>query len=418
MDIHGLFRSFDDSATASENLCATERVIIESGALQSLQEVCAEHHGILMVSDQNTYKVCGKDVADFLGEKIVSSIMFETGDAPLIPNEEAIAAIHERVADRVDLILGVGSGVINDLCKIVSFEHQLPYYIVATAPSMDGYASAGSALILKGMKVTLNAAPPKAIIADTNVLKDAPIEMLQAGYGDIVGKYSCLNDWKLSALINDEVFFSKVYDITYETVDRVKALAKEIISRDEEAVGILMNALVVVGIAMAYVGNSRPASGSEHHFSHYFEITGILSNKPYLAHGIDVAYAAVLTAKIREKILSETPQRRVFEEEKWKSEVHRIYSSSADEVIALQKKIGWYWEDNSEKVLPKWNAIREVLAEAPTQEHMLQMIEAVGMDFQGFMDFYGQEKINDGLLYAKDLKDRYTVLWLYYEFFR
>ena len=95
-----------------------------------------------------------------------------------------------------------------------------------------------------------------------------------------------------------------------------------------------------------------------------------------------------------------------------------IYSSSADEVIALQKKIGWYWEDNNEKVLPKWNAIREVLAEAPTQEHMLQMIEAVGMDYQGFMDFYGQEKINDGLLYAKDLKDRYTVLWLYYEFFR
>ena len=418
MDIHGLFRSFDDGDPERENLCATERVIIESGALQSLQEVCTEYHGILLVSDQNTYQVCGKDVAEILGDKIISHMMFETGDAPLIPDEEAIAAIHERFVDGVDLILGVGSGVINDLCKIVSFEHQIPYYIVATAPSMDGYASAGSALILKGMKVTLNAAPPKAIIADTNVLKDAPMEMLQAGYGDIIGKYSCLNDWKLSALINNEAFFSKVYDVTYKTVDQVKTLAKEIISRHEEAVGILMNALVAVGIAMAYVGNSRPASGSEHHFSHYFEITGILSNKPYLAHGIDVAYAAVLTAKLREQILSATPQRRVFEEEEWKNEVHRIYSSSADEVIALQKKMGWYWEDNSEKVLPKWSAIREVLAEAPTKEQMLQMIEAVGMDYQGFIDFYGQEKIDDGLLYAKDLKDRYTVLWLYYEFFR
>ena len=105
-----------------------------------------------------------------------------------------------------DLIIGVGSGVINDLCKHVSFKNDLAYYIVATAPSMDGYASVGAALILNGMKITLNARPPKAIIADTSVLKDAPIDMLRAGYGDIIGKYSCLNDWKLSHCVNGEYF--------------------------------------------------------------------------------------------------------------------------------------------------------------------------------------------------------------------
>ena len=283
---------------------------------------------------------------------------------------------------------------------------------------MDGYASVGSALILKGMKVTLNAAPPKAIIADTKVLKDAPMDMLQAGYGDIVGKYSCLNDWKLSALINDEYFCQKVYDLTYETADKVRKLAKGVVEREEEAVGALMEALVVVGIAMAYVQNSRPASGSEHHFSHYFEITGILTGKPYLAHGIDVVYAAVLTAKIRERILSSEPNRRAFIEEDWVKEIDRIYLGSAEEVVALQKKMGWYWEDNSSKVLPKWDAIKEVLSEAPTEKEMLQMVEAVGLDYQEFVDLYGQEKIDDGVLYAKDLKDRYSVLWLYYEFFR
>jgi glycerol-1-phosphate dehydrogenase [NAD(P)+] len=283
---------------------------------------------------------------------------------------------------------------------------------------MDGYASVGSALILKGMKVTLNAAPPKAIIADTTVLKDAPMDMLQAGYGDIIGKYSCLNDWKLSALINEEYFCQKVYDLTYETANKVKVLAEGVVKRDEEAIGALMEALVVVGIAMAFVGNSRPASGSEHHFSHYFEITGILTNTPYLAHGIDVVYAAVLTAKIREQIFASTPVRHEFNEKEWKNEIERIYLSSADEVVALQKKMGWYWEDNSSKVLPKWDAIKAVLAEAPTEEEMLQMVEAVGMNYQEFVDLYGQEKIDDAVLYAKDLKDRYSVLWLYYEFFR
>ena len=418
MDINTLVKGIDNCTCGKSHKCPMDYVIIGKDVLGSLTDICEKYQNILLVSDQNTYKVCGKEVAKILGDKITTSIMFEMGDAPLIPNEDAIAAIHAKYVDGVDLILGVGSGVINDLCKIVSFERKLPYYIVATAPSMDGYASVGSALILKGMKVTLNAAPPKAIIADTKVLKDAPMDMIQAGYGDIIGKYSCLNDWKLSALINDEYFCQKVYDITYEMADKVKGLAEGVVKRDEDAVGALMEALVVVGIAMAYVGNSRPASGSEHHFSHYFEITGILTGKPYLAHGIDVVYSAVLTAKIRELILASAPVRREFNEEEWKREVERIYLSSADEVVALQKKLGWYWEDNSEKVLPKWDEIKALLAEAPTEAEMLQMVEAVGMNYQEFMDLYGQAKIDDGVLYAKDLKDRYSVLWLYYEFFR
>lgn len=418
MDIKTLLQGIDNCDCGKQHICPIQHIIIGHSILPALHEISKGYQSILLVSDQNTYRVCGKEVADFLGEKITTSIMFETGDAPLIPNEEAIAAINDKFVDGVDLVLGVGSGVINDLCKYVSFEHQLPYYIVATAPSMDGYASAGSALILKGMKVTLNAAPPKAILADTKVLKAAPMDMLQAGYGDIIGKYSCLNDWKLSALINDEYFCQKVYDITYETADKVKKLAEGVVNRSEEAVGALMEALVIVGIAMAYVGNSRPASGSEHHFSHYFEITGILTGNPYLAHGIDVVYAAVLTAKIREQILSSIPVRREFDENQWKRDIERIYLSSADEVMALQKKMGWYWKNNNDKVVPKWDAIRTVLEEAPTEDEMLQMVEAVGMNYQEFVDLYGQNKIDDGILYAKDLKDRYSVLWLYYEFFR
>ena len=418
MDIETLVKGIDNCTCGKNHKCPIDYVIIGKDVLGFLNDICDKYQSILMVSDQNTYKVCGKEVADILGPKITTSIMFETGDASLIPNEDAIEAIHAKCMDGVDLILGVGSGVINDLCKIVSFERKLPYYIVATAPSMDGYASVGSALILKGMKVTLNAAPPKAILADTKVLKDAPMDMIQAGYGDIIGKYSCLNDWKLSALINDEYFCQQVYDLTYKTADKVKGLAEGVVKRNEEAVGALMEALVVVGIAMAFVGKSRPASGSEHHFSHYFEITGILTGNPYLAHGIDVGYSAVLTAKIRKQILTSTPVRREFNEDEWKYEIERIYRSSADEVIALQKKMGWYWEDNSEKVLSKWNEIKALLAEAPTEAEMLEMVEAVGMNYQEFVELYGQAKIDDGVLYAKDLKDRYSVLWLYYEFFR
>ena len=415
MDINRLLNPMECSCGRTHR-CDIQFVSIKKGAIGVLGEITTDYHTILLVADENTYQAAGEKTVAALPGKQLRKVIF-SGKTVLIPDEKAIRQVTDQLTG-VDLIIGIGSGVIQDLCKYVSHVNSIPYYIVATAPSMDGYASSGAAMILGGMKVTVSAAVPAAIIADTQVLKDAPMQMLQAGYGDIVGKYSCLNDWKLSALINQEYFCQQVYDLTYAMADKVKALANGILNRDEEAVGALMEALVVVGIAMAYVGNSRPASGSEHHFSHYFEITGILNNTPYLSHGIDVVYAAVLTAKLRRQMVQAKPARRDFDEAAWQKEISRIYGSSAQEVVALQKKLGWYWQDNRDQVLPQWEQIKAVLAEAPPQEEMLAMVGALGLDYQEFVRLYGQEKIDDGVLYAKDLKDRYSVLWLYYEFFR
>ena len=195
MDIKLMTKGIHDCACGKDHNCPIDFVEIGSGVLPRIVDICQGYGRIVLVADQNTWRVCGEEVAKLLGEQVEDTIVFQTGDKPLIPDEEALAAIEAKVTKATDLIVGVGSGVINDLCKQISFAAGLPYYIVATAPSMDGYASVGSALILKGMKVTLNARPPKAILADTKVLKDAPMDMLQAGFGDIVGKYSCLNDW-------------------------------------------------------------------------------------------------------------------------------------------------------------------------------------------------------------------------------
>ena len=281
---------------------------------------------------------------------------------------------------------------------------------------MDGYASVGAALILGGMKVTRNARPPMAIVADTAVLVTAPKEMLQAGYGDIIGKYSCLNDWKLSTAIYDEYFCQTVYDLTMETVLEVEPLAERILAREEEAVGLLMEALVTVGIAMSYVGNSRPASGSEHHLSHFFEITGILEKKPYFAHGIDVLYSAVVTARLREELLKATPRRKSFDRAAWEAAIRRVYSTSADGVIALQDSLGWHERDDEALVIPKWEALCDILREAPGEQQMRALVDRIGLDFTEFETLYGEAKLADAVNYAKDLKDRYSVLWLYAQY--
>jgi glycerol-1-phosphate dehydrogenase [NAD(P)+] len=413
-----LIRSVIDCPCGKPHICPIRAVEIGEGALQTLSALCEGFTHLLLVADTHTYAACGRDAEAILGASVASRQIF-TGNGVVIPDEASVAAIEGRITPETDLIVGVGSGVINDLCKFVSHRHALPYIIVATAPSMDGYASAGAAMILNGMKVTPSATPPMAIVADTAVLKNAPMNMIRAGYGDIIGKYSCLNDWKLSAYIRGEYFCQAVYDQVMNTARRVRSLAAGIASRDGEAVAALMEALVEVGIAMAYVGTSRPASGSEHHLSHFFEITGILNGTPYLPHGTDVAYSSVLTARLREEILRRDPARVPFDRPAFESAIRKAYTAIADSVMTQQDRLGWYHEDAvDEFVLTHAEGIRAILSEAPTEAEARRMVEAVGLSMEELYETYGHPHIDEAIRYAKDLKDRYSVLWVYDLYYR
>lgn len=395
--------------------CDIKYIRIGYGILDCLPEITAPYHNILVIADKNTFATCGTTVEEKLGASREGTLVFS--DDLLIPNEQAVDAANARLTDKTDLIVGIGSGVIQDLCKYVAFYKGIRYHIIATAPSMDGYASSGAAMILGGMKVTASCRVPEAIIADVDVLKDAPMDMIQAGYGDILGKYSCLNDWKLNHIIHGEYFCQSVHDLMFDMLLSVKDLGPQLLQREPEAVKLLMEALAGAGIAMALVGNSRPASGSEHHLSHYFEITGILHGESYFPHGIDVVYSAVLTQQMRDQLLAMGKPTAIvpIAPEAREADLRRIYASAADGVIALQARMGWYEEDRMPIYQEKWDEICAVLSQSPSAQQMLAYIESVGLDMAEYYRLYTPQKLADGKLYAKDLKDRFTVLWLYYD---
>ena len=416
MDINNILRGVECTCEKTHH-CDIEYVYIEAGAIARLEKICEQNENILIVADENTYSAAGENVEKALCRKSVKKLIFP-GKTVLIPNEKAIEKVREAL-DGAELILGIGSGVIQDLCKYVSFFEKIPYIIVATAPSMDGYASDGAAMILKGMKETVKVGLPKAIIADTSVLKDAPIEMIKAGYGDIIGKFSALCDWKLSATVNDEYFCQYIYDTTYKMIEDSLSTAKGLLNRNEASIKTLMEALIIVGIMMSFTGSSRPASGSEHHLSHFFEIVGIVDSEPYFPHGIDVAYSTVVTCEIRGKILkSEFPDGLYrLSRTEYIEKMNAIYKSVANGCVALQDKVGNYEADRLKTYKEKEEEIRRVLAETPSAEDIIKMLAIAELDMREFYDLYGAKKINDAVLYAKDLKDRYTVLWLYYDLF-
>ena len=397
--------------------CDIEHVYICSGAISKLTELCTSYQNILIVADQNTYAAAGEKTEAALEGKLYKKIIF-SGDKLLVPDEAAIAEVNQNLAG-ADLIVGIGSGVIQDLCKYVSHFASMPYMIVATAPSMDGYASDGAAMILNGMKETVKAGLPRAIIADTDVIRNAPMEMIKAGFGDIIGKYSALNDWKLSQTVTGEYFCTYIYDMTLDMVHQAQGLAKGLLQRDEESIKVLMEALVIVGILMSFAGSSRPASGSEHHLSHFFEIVGIVSGEEYLPHGIDVAFSTVITANVRQKILNSSMPAAIYREsnESYKAKMHDIYKEVAQGCIELQDRVGNYAADRLSVYTQKHEQICDVLKEMPSGEEIKAILELAELDMSEFYKLYSDEKIQNAILYSKDLKDRYTVLWLYYDLY-
>ncbi len=402
-------------ACGKVHTCEIQSVYIERNAATRLKELCKDYSKILIVADENTFAAAGAQTVDALREKDLEKVLFP-GSEILVPNERAIQAVQDVLSGR-ELIVGIGSGVIQDLCKYVSFYHQIPYIVVATAPSMDGYASNGAAMITDGMKVTYPAGLPLAILADTEVLAKAPMEMLKAGYGDIIGKFSALNDWKLSHLVNGEYFCQYIYDVTFEQTTRTIDLADGILKREEQSAKTLMEALVIIGIMMSFAGSSRPASGSEHHLSHFFEITGLVHGADYFPHGIDVAYSTVITAKLREKLLAASFGKKRFrlDETAYRQTMRRVYATVAEGCMELQEKVGNYKKDRSALYLEKEKEIKEVLLQCPTAKEIEEMLELAELHMHDFYDLYNEQRRQDAVLYAKDLKDRYTVLWLYYD---
>ncbi len=416
IDINNLLKGVNCEC-GKTHTCNIEKVYVEKNAIERLTEICSSFNKILVVADENTYAAAGSKVKNALSGKYIKEVIF-SGKTVLIPDEKAIEKVNENLGSS-DLIIAVGSGVIQDLCKYVSKFSSVPYIDVATAPSMDGYASDGAAMILKGMKETVKAGLPKAIIADTEVLVNAPVNMIKAGYGDIVGKFSALNDWKLSLIVNGEYYCPFIYDITYKMIENTLETAEGLLKRQENSVKALMEALVIVGIMMSFAGSSRPASGSEHHLSHFFEIVGIVNDEPYLAHGTDVAYSTIVTAGIREKLVNIDFPNKQFRPSRdaYEKKMEEVYKTVGKGCIALQDKVGNYVKDRANIYLKYEDEIKKVLSECPTASQIEEMLKKVELDVREFYSLYGKEKIEKAVTYAKDLKDRYTVLWLNYDIF-
>lgn len=284
----------------------TRQVLVEPGAMGLTGEVfpaLLDARTAVVVADETTFGLAGE---------VVTASLEASGIAVqppvILPNVPALHADYEHVAAVRSALanapggtipVAVGSGTLNDLTKRAAFEIGVPYIVVGTAASMDGYTASGASLVKSGFKQTLPCDAPVAVVADPVLLVEAPAAMTAAGYGDLIGKIPAGADWLVADALGVEPLRPDIWAMVQDPLRAAIGDPDAVRRRDVAAVEQLFLGLVMTGLAIQATGSSRPASGSEHQFSHLWEMRGLETS-----HGFKVAFGTLWSTRIYESILA------------------------------------------------------------------------------------------------------------------
>ena len=383
-----LFREMNGKpcACGREHAFAAQ-VISGKGALQQLPELVRRLGGsrAYVLADQNTWQVAGEAAAALLKKEGMDAVSFCLTDPE--PEEYSVGAALMHYDAACDIVVGVGSGVINDIGKIISAAVKRPYIIVATAPSMDGYGSATSSMTRDGLKISLPSKSPEGIIGDTDVLCTAPLHMMRSGLGDILAKYVAICEWRISHLINGEYYCENIAKLIRLALERCIQEAPGLMNREASAVQAVFEGLVLSGVAMNFAGLSRPASGVEHYISHVLDMRSVEFGTPCELHGIQCAVGTLIAVQLYEKLVKITPDREKalayvadFDYDAWAEQLRSFMGKGAQAMIDLEKKEGKYDRKKHaarlEKILDCWEEILAIIAqELPPADQLEQLMD-------------------------------------------
>jgi len=386
-------------------------IAVDSGVIDTVADwVCLNNYkSILVVSDPNTFKVAGKYVINSL--KSVGLSVFECfyAEEEPIPDERSIGFLTNAFSPDIDLILGVGSGTINDICTYVGAKVGCPSAIVGTAPSMDGYASLGSAMLLGGVKVTPPTQCPVAIFCDIDILANAPLLLTAAGLGDMLGKITALADWRLANLLVGESMPDNIVSIVDTALEKIISGAPHLAKRDPTVIKSVTEGLILSGIAMSLYGDSRPASGTEHHLAHFWEMRMIAEGKSPALHGIKVGVATIVGLVMWKELASLTSTAACSRkaDNTYDENIRRLYGRSADIILQTENP-----NLSLELIGKKLPAILEIAKALPSPEDIVAMLKAVNAPFSPSDIGISEYTLRDSIIYARDRKKVYTLLQL------
>ncbi|MFA9455639.1 sn-glycerol-1-phosphate dehydrogenase [Halalkalibacter sp. AB-rgal2] len=333
---------------------------------------------VMIVYDERTKAVAGDAFLKLLDQ---TNVQYETckmqadhqGD--VIADEKVLGQLLIEASIDVEAFVAIGAGTIHDVTRFVSYKMKTPFISIPTAPSVDWFNSMGAPIVQNGVKVTFQTQAPIAVFADIDVLMSAPKSMVAAGFGDVLGKVTSLFDWQFGYIVKGEPFCPVVFEATEQALISCVENVDFIAEGQEKGIKVLMEALILSGLAMLLFGKSHPASGAEHHLSHYWEMEFLKEGRKQLLHGAKVGAATIVIASLYKKYLN--------------------YSFTGDGIIA---------SENEAKIKKLLQGLIE-----PTK--LQDLINRVGGKTAPADLGISQRIVDNSLQEAHLLRERYTLLY-------
>lgn len=286
-------------------------VLLKSGALNGIAPYLKEqgYRKVAVAADRQTYEVAGQAVesrAAEAGIDVSVTLIKPNALGDVIADEASLVQLILDIKSRgAEAVIAVGSGTLHDISRMSAYATGIPFISVPTAPSVDGFNSKGAPIIIRGDKQTISSIGPAAIFADLDILTKAPSELVAAGFGDMLGKYTSLFDWTFGSIAGGEPYSGVVADMTRKALLQCVEHVGEIADRTPEGIRLLTGALLESGFAMLLFGQSHPASGAEHHLSHYWETTFLRTGRRQILHGAKVGVACAEISELYHRLASE-----------------------------------------------------------------------------------------------------------------
>ena len=402
----------------------TRQVVIGAGALASTTEVFKRSFGdqpAVVIADENTFEVAGREVQRQLLAANLSPIapFIFPGRPQLHADYEHVVELESALRQHTSIPVVVGSGTLNDLTKVAAHRCARSYLIVATAASMDGYTSFGASITRDGFKQTMPCPAPRAVVADVEVLLKAPAEMTAWGYADLLGKVTAGADWIIADTLGIEPLHPHAWSLVQYSLRRWIGQPQQLRAGDRSAMEGLIEGLIFSGLAMQTAQSSRPASGSEHQFSHLWEMQGV----PIFSHGFKVGIGSLASAALYEQILDRDlsrididaivrgwPTREQFAESVRRSHDQPIIAENAVQQSSAKYVDADHLRERLNRVRECWPSLRprlieQLLPAAQLRAHLRAAgcptaPEEIGLDRARLKASYAQ---------ARQIRSRYTL---------
>ena len=386
----------------------------------------------LVAADPDTWEAAGEQVSHMLEAHDQPwhrhEIAAQPGDDHPICSNELIETCQRALESHgCSAGIAVGSGTVNDTMKMAAHRAGRPMAVVGTAPSMNGYTSSIAAILSEGVKTSQACSAPRAIVADVEVMAQAPMRLIQAGLGDLMSKPVSNSDWAISARLNGTPHSAQAMEIIEDAADALEGVAPRLPDRDPEAIRGLVDSLILSGIAMSVAGSSSPASGGEHLVSHYLDMTAHAFEQPYDLHGCQVGVGTLTSAFLYEKLQAFDPSgldidARADALDDW-SRYDRIleerFGPLHDAVVGYAKPAypsPAQLRSRLEQITEQWDAMLDEAGRTlRTRASLEQELRSANAPTR-FQDLgVSKDRAHRAIVHGKDIRNRYTILHLCWE---